>query len=322
MPLLFLSSLWGFGAMVRRRVKSGALWIALLGTLAVTGGVMFYGYVAHRYTNEFLPVLILGGAIGTVDIAQRIGARGMPVKRIAVGVTAALAAFGVFASMAIGVHAARTTYRGDSLVDFVSLQARTADVTGRLDDLVAVADAVPADGPTDHLLILGDCDALYLATGDAYEPWIAVQSREYHVRIRPIADSFQYGVLRLIDINGLDRRSIYLEGDGNGRIRLRMGEGYVFYPSDWIEFEAGQSLDVGVRLDTTVNRYLIELDGEEVGYVAASETDGNAPMIPAIPSFALPPELDRAIVGYALTPEMGPRLELCDRVLGAVDGDA
>jgi len=308
--------------MVRRRVKSGALWIALLGTLAVTGGVMFYGYVAHRYTNEFLPVLILGGAIGTVDIVQRIGARDIRVKRIAVGATAALAAFGVFASMAIGVHAARTTYRGDSLVDFVDLQVRTADMTGRLHDIVDVADVLPADGPTDHLLILGDCDALYLATGDAYEPWIAVQSREYHVRIRPIPDSFQFGVLRLIDIDGLGRRTIYLEGDGSGRIRLRMGEGYVFYASEWIDFEAVQSVDVGVRLNTTVNRYLIEVDGEEVGYVAASETDGNAPMIPAIPAFALPSELDRTIVGYRLTPEMGPRLELCDRVLDAVDGDA
>jgi hypothetical protein len=322
MPLLFLSTLWGFGAMAWRRVKAAALWITLVGTLAITGGVMFYGYVAHRYTNEFLPVLILGSAIGMVDVAQRIGTRGLALKRIAIGATAALTAFGVFASMAIGVHAARTTYRGDSLVDFVRLQVSTAEMTGHLDDIVEVADALPADGPTDHLLILGDCDALYLATGDAYEPWIAVESRDYHVRIRPIVDSFQLGVLRLIDINGLGRRSIYLEGDGSGRIRLRMGEGYVFYPSDWIEFDAGQSVDVGVRLATTVNRFLIELDGEEVGYVAASETDGNKPMIPAIPSFALPSELDRAIVGYALTPEMGPRLELCDRVLDAVDGDA
>ena len=31
----------------------------------ITGGVMAYGYFATRYTSEFVPALVLGGAIGT-----------------------------------------------------------------------------------------------------------------------------------------------------------------------------------------------------------------------------------------------------------------
>ena len=34
----------------------------------VTGGVMGYGYLAHRYTSEFVPALVLGGAVGLVAL--------------------------------------------------------------------------------------------------------------------------------------------------------------------------------------------------------------------------------------------------------------
>lgn len=323
MPLLFLSTVWGFVSLARRSVSNaiGPLWITLLGALAVVGGVMFYGYVSHRYTSEFLPVLIIGSTIGIVDLAHRLHARRRSLKRVAVAVTVALAAFGILASMAVGVHAARTTYRGAGLVDFVDLQARTADLTGHLDDIVRRSDTLPDDGPADQLLVVRDCDALYLATGDAYEPWLAVQSREYHVRIEPMPDGRQLGVLRLIDIDGRARRSVSLEGDGTGRIRLRMGEGFVFYPSDWVAIGPGQTVDVAVRLVTTVNRYVITLDGDEVGYVAAAETDGNELVTAAVPSFVRPSELDQVDVGFRLTSEMGPRLDVCDRLLDGLGPD-
>lgn len=322
MPLLFASTLWGFVSAFRRRVPAGirALRIPLLGALLVAGGVMFYGYVAHRYTSEFLPVLILGSTIGVVDIAGRLRTRSRRGKQVAVTGMAALALFGCFASMAVGVAAARTTFRGAGLEQYVEWQVRSARFTGQLDNLVSHSDTLPDDAPTDRLHILGDCDALYLASGDAYEPWIALQSREYHVHIKPNPDAFHLGVLRLINIDGLGQRSISVEGDGTGRIRLRMGEGLVFFPSEWIDAAPGQDIDVGVRLDTAMNRYLITFGGQEVGYVVASETDDNKQeTIVAIPSFALSSELDQTIVGYTLTPELGPRLDLCDRLWDATD---
>ena len=61
MPLLFGLGVWGLIVTFRRRAADGLarLRIPVLGAIAVAGGVMFYGYIAHRYTAEFLPALVV-----------------------------------------------------------------------------------------------------------------------------------------------------------------------------------------------------------------------------------------------------------------------
>ena len=322
MPLLFLSTLWGFVAAFRRRADWGMrhVRVPLVGALAVTGGVMFYGYVAHRYINEFLPVLMIGATVGVVDIARRLHGRSVNVKRTATGAVVALAAFGCLANTAVGITAARTVRHGRQLEQYVGWQLTTARWTGHVDTLVSRTTTLPDEGTADQLQILGDCDALYLATGDQYEPWITVQAREFHVRATPMADRPQLGALPLITLDGLAQRSISLEGDGRGRVRLRMGEGLVYLPSDWVAVEGGASIDVGIRLVNSQNQYQVTLNGEFVGDMPASEADDNTQhTFVSIPSFALPSELDQRIVGYRLTPEMGPRLDLCERLLDELD---
>ena len=319
MPLLFGTTIWGFVTAFRRHVSTGtrALRLPLLGALLITGGVMFYGYVAHRYTSEFLPVLILGAVIGVVDIARRLGSRSNTAKRTVVIAMAVVAGFGGFANAAVSVTTARLTYGGAPLEQYVEWQTRFG---GGADDLVVQSDELPADGPTDQLRIVGDCDALYLATGDDYEPWVTVQVREYHVKVKPMAGGYHLGLLPLIVIEGDHERAIALEADGTGQIRLRMGESYVYYPTDWITFEEGETIDVGVRVDTSVDRFYITFDGVEVGYLPSAETDGNSPIMVGQPTFGVPGLLDQTIVGFTLTPEYGPRLDLCDRLLAQVSG--
>ena len=44
--------------------------------------------------------------------------------------------------------------------------------------LVTQVDALPTGGQTDDLAILGDCQTLYINTGDQYQPWLPVQDRD------------------------------------------------------------------------------------------------------------------------------------------------
>ena len=44
----------------------------LLGLGAIPLGILFYSYIAHRYTSEFLPLLVLGGAIGFAELYRRL----------------------------------------------------------------------------------------------------------------------------------------------------------------------------------------------------------------------------------------------------------
>jgi len=265
-------------------------------------------------------VLVIGATVGIVDIARRLERRTFGVKRIATMVIIVATGFGCLANVAVGVTASRTHRRGAQLEQYVGWQVTTARWTGQVGTLASQATSLPDDAEADRLQIVGDCDALYLSTGDQYEPWITVQVREFHVRATPIADRPQLGALPLVNLDGLAHRSISLEGDGRGRVRLRMGEGMVYFPSDWVEVERGESIDVGVELVNWVNRFHITLNGERVGRMPASEPDDNSQhMFVSIPSFALPSELDQRIVGYRLTPEMGPRLDLCERLLDELE---
>ena len=313
MPLLFGSTLWGFVCAFRPAVPAGlrALRIPLLGALMITGGVMFYGYVAHRYLSEFLPAMVLGSIIGVVDISGRLSRRSSTAKRVAVGAMTLLAAYGGFVNAAVSLTSARTLFQGAPLETYVDWQLRF----GHTGSLIVQSDTLPADGPADQLMIVGDCNELYLATGDDYGPWATVQVRDFHVRVKPNPGSFQPGLLPLITFEGLHDRVIILEADGERRVRLRLGEAYVSYPTEWISYEPTDVIDVGVRVDTAVQRFYITVNGEEVGYFASAETDGNRPVTVARPSFALPTAIDQAIAGFTLTPEHGPRLALCDRVL-------
>ncbi len=77
MPLLFLLSVWGCITTFRPRGVSGAarLRIPLLGMLAIPGAILFYGYIAYRYTSEVVPALALAGTVGYVDLSRRLEGR-------------------------------------------------------------------------------------------------------------------------------------------------------------------------------------------------------------------------------------------------------
>ena len=67
MPLLMLMSLVALVAVARPRARRelALLRLPVAVSILITGGVMAYGYYAARYASEFVPALVLGGAITT-----------------------------------------------------------------------------------------------------------------------------------------------------------------------------------------------------------------------------------------------------------------
>ena len=184
MPLQMLMFLVALGSVAwpRARRELAQLRLPLLVSVLVTGGVMGYGYYAARYATEFVPALVLGGAI-TTALLTRLLRRHQSWRAPALGLLAVGAAFSILAQMSIGTTAEAYVHRGDSLVRYLSWQHAVSP--GAQAGLVHQVDGLPSGGSTDDLAIRGDCDALYLNTGDRYEPWVPVEERDRRAPARP-----------------------------------------------------------------------------------------------------------------------------------------
>lgn len=258
---------------------SRALRAPFVASVAITGGVMNYGYYATRYVSEFVPALVVGGAIGTSLLALWVQER----RRVRVPVlagAAALTTFAILAQVAIGISAAAYNQRGDRLLRFLGWQQ---DVTPEAQAaLVTRTDTLPTGARTDGLVIRGDCDALFLGTGDRYEPWITVEERDTSWQIHP-EGTLRPGTLVLGHIEHAVTHSDEDEGEGQEiRLEVDPDEGLRIVvdgvddetESTWVEFPPQGYVQVSVRNRTDFGVYEVMMSpGGVVGYLRSTYFD-------------------------------------------------
>ncbi len=222
MPALVLLSGWGLITAFRRGVKREVrnLRIPLLAVLAIPLPIMFYGYIAMRYTAEFIPLFALAGSIGFVDIARRGGPHPR-CARLAFGVLAILVMFGFAANLAVSVTSARLANPGTPLTRYVRLQTILSDRTpGRpLDRLIQQAPTLPHSGPTDRIQIVGDCRAVYIGSGDPLAPWIPFEIQPLEWDLDLANPPTKPTTLDIARADGVPGDGFQLEFDGAGRYR-------------------------------------------------------------------------------------------------------
>ena len=103
---------------------------------------------------------------------------------------------------------------------------RISTLTGNpLANHVVIGSSLPDDAPTDTLFVRDDCAALYLATGDQYQPWILVQAQDLGVDVAVDPHGGEPTTLSLFMVAGVHDRSISLDYDGRDRVRLFIYEG-------------------------------------------------------------------------------------------------
>jgi peptidoglycan/LPS O-acetylase OafA/YrhL len=295
MPLLFGLGVWGLILTFRRRASDGLarLRVPVLGALAVAGGVMFYGYIAHRYTAEFLPALVVLSAIGMADATRRFPGWTHRTRRAAATALIALAVFGVVANTAVGGATARVAEGGQSLRNLMSVRMQISEWSGRpLAGFVDRANAVDDDAPADQLRIVGDCDAVYLATGDQYEPWRPVDVRGVSLDVTATGRGGP-GRIPLIRFDGAVEQSLVLDHDGRGNFRLAVDGGSLLHqPGDWYAFQPDATFTVDVWADGEESAFVIDAPALLYDIVPMQEWDRDWISIPTrirvdIPSLRL-----------------------------------
>lgn len=167
MPLMFLLACWGVitGLLARGRKEARVLRLPILIGMGATIGVLWVAYIANRYLADFLPLLVIGAAVGLVDLWGRLKGRRPAFRRLFAAAVAVLALFGLYANWAIAVQPDR---------QFTIVQARNFFHAQTVLSLSSVAasvrkvDALPHWGPLGQLYIVGNCSGLYDAIGFSY----------------------------------------------------------------------------------------------------------------------------------------------------------
>ncbi|MEP6814299.1 MAG: hypothetical protein ABI873_01970 [Marmoricola sp.] len=317
--LLLMLALVGVPVLLRRRrgLPVQALRPPALAAFAMTGGVMAYGYVAYRYTSEFVPALVLGGAIGLWFVADRLSRSGILARWLrwpTAALMAGFVAFAVLANMAVGFGAAAQTYRGAPLERYVSLQMRlSGGPAGSFHGLVRHGDAVPANQPgTDQLYVRGDCEALYLNTGDAYERWVIVQERSHVVEV-DFARKFKAGRTLLFTVHGIHDRTVWLQTHAKHLAQLLLvNEDGTFY-GPLFSPVPGEPVRVGIGTDSSLGYAAVTSSpGGFAGYLPMSEWDRNWINENGWIQDAVTSTTSED--GFTVKPESGLPLPLCQRV--------
>ncbi|MBB6626283.1 hypothetical protein H5V45_03005 [Nocardioides sp. KIGAM211] len=233
--------------------------VPLVAGVLVTGGVMAYGYFAFRYTCEFVPALVIGGAVGTCALVHAVQHRPRWLSVPVVALTVPLTAFSIGASMITGYSAAATTYGGPRLIDYLYLQQRLSGPEQA--GLVRTSTDLPASAPADVLLVRGDCDELFLSTGEDAQPWLLVERRSAVVVARLGRDT-QPARVPLVRVDTEVPSNVWLETDGEGRARLLLITNLGTQPGQWFDVLSPGVVRIGV------------LDRPELGYAEISSTPG------------------------------------------------
>jgi hypothetical protein len=230
-----------------------------LAGVLTTGGVMAYGYFAYRYTCEFVPALVLGGAVGTVVLSHWLQRRGRWLSAAGLSLAVLATVFSMSANMITGYTAAAFTSGGPALDRYLTLQHRLSPVAQA--GLVSEGTGDPGTGNPDELFISGNCDAMYLQTGDTYHEWQLVSRRSTLVKLT-FDRHTRPGRVLVARIGTLRPSTVWVDNDRHGRARVQLVNRTGAYYGNWFDVLEPREIRVGVR------------DRPDLGYAEVSSTPG------------------------------------------------
>lgn len=316
-PLLVFLSVAGLFASFRRGA-SGALKllrIPMIGAAGITGGIMFYGYLAYRYTSEFMPFLIVAAVVGITTLVHRYEASSRRRKMVMMGAIACAAVYGLGANMAFALQQTYISNPGSMLRDYVVLQRKISDITGHpLNGFVRRSAELPRTGTAERLQIVGDCDAMFVGTGEPLNPWVPVEVRDVAFALQFIpstkASPASYEEAKVAIFEGLSTSTLLIRSQGDGfQVGLRNSDGVVY--TDVI---SGNSSDLVIRALTDQGQFAVVVDGRELFRVDMSQRDQNWYQLPVVVRPIAQPTVQPLATGWHVDRMMTPPVLSCTQL--------
>ena len=104
-PLLLLLSIWGAVTAFRPKALGQIRYarIILVAAAAGTSGVLLWGYISQRYIADLMPFVIVGAAVGLIDLLRRLSGRTRRARGTALAVLTVAAIYCIVANVAISL---------------------------------------------------------------------------------------------------------------------------------------------------------------------------------------------------------------------------
>jgi hypothetical protein len=329
MPLLFLLTCWGLVTSFRRRAlgQMRLIRIVLVTAAAGAGGVVLWGYISERYMADFMPVLILAGAVGLIDICRRLALRPRTFKQGALGLLLIGTTYGVVANLAIAAFPVGQW----SITQTARFVTAERDLTpGGLGSSVRTGPTLPYWAPAGQLFAVNHCSGLYLSTGDTLKDvpgqqiehltWLPVtqnpaftktigftfnRSERYLTHSIPLV---KFGKSTLIlEPNGPNQVRLVLENSGTS-INWPPAAGWTF-PINFVHAE----YEFTTTIDPNLNYYQVTWYGSKMlGHYVAGKGTARVLVSPPAPKTALPVVTVAAVKSAPVSSPFG----LCRSLVG------
>ncbi len=324
-PLLLVLALAAFPLALTRRTRVRRVLVPpLLGSAAVGAGVLMYGYIANRYTSEFVPLLVVGSAVTFAVVGpalRRAGRIGGPAVATAV---AALTAYSMAVHTLTGLSTSAVTAGGDDLVRQLEWQRALSGGPGSAQaSLVEQVQGVPGrPAAPDTLAVTPGCAALYLATGDRYEPWVLVTERPTVLEVG-LDRAIEPGTVRLASILATTVRDVDLEVRADHHVRIVVRDAYATVEGPWFGVYPGTTFRLGVAPRPSAQLASITTTpGGFVAQVPYTQRDLQWNTRPGKVVVDAGASARARALGATVTPREGVRPALCDALVEDATGSA
>jgi len=192
MPLLLILTMVGVLGILRPSSPQSVrlMSIPLVAATLSAGVLLVFGFLDNRFVGDFLPLLVIGSAVGLPVVWQYLGSQGHWAQWCAVGVISLLSAY----SLAVNVGMSITPtgwWSSEQAAAYVRAQERVGSVLGSpVTDNVVYRSSLPDSGPVGQIVIVGRCAGVYFAASTGLKNWIPIGVFSFHggVSCRSLGD--------------------------------------------------------------------------------------------------------------------------------------